>query len=165
MRKRKYTKELLENLAKDSVGITDLLNKLGLSCSGGSYRSITNYLREYNINPIWLNAGQNWSKGLTVLDPRIEKQAKSIRYPDDVLFSKNAPTVSGSRLMKRLKQLGWKHKCIVCNLCEWNNKSIPLDVDHINGIPNDNRLENLRFLCPNCHRQTDTWGNKKRMPT
>lgn len=41
------------------------------------------------------------------------------------------------------------------------NKPITLHLDHINGVHNDNRFENLRFLCPNCHQQTDTWGNKK----
>ena len=45
--------------------------------------------------------------------------------------------------------------------CNWCNKRITLHLDHINGISNDNRKENLRFLCPNCHQQTDTWGNKK----
>lgn len=41
-------------------------------------------------------------------------------------------------------------------------KDLTLEIDHINGIHNDNRKENLRYLCPNCHSQTLTWKNKKR---
>lgn len=53
----------------------------------------------------------------------------------------------------------------VCSGCgqgpEWNNKPLTLDLDHINGDWQDDRLENLRFLCPNCHSQTDTWKGAK----
>ena len=52
--------------------------------------------------------------------------------------------------------------CSCCKLTEWVGKPIPLDVDHIDGNNKNNLPKNLRFLCPNCHRQTDTWGNKKR---
>lgn len=54
----------------------------------------------------------------------------------------------------------------VCECCgndgEWLGKKISLQLDHINGINNDNRIENLRFLCPNCHSQTDTFGGKNK---
>ena len=52
-------------------------------------------------------------------------------------------------------------KCIECGIGkEWNNKPIVLEIDHINGHNNDNRLENLRMLCPNCHSQTDTYRRR-----
>ncbi len=53
-------------------------------------------------------------------------------------------------------------KCEVCHLTEWMNYIIPLDVDHIDGNHNNNVKENLRLLCPNCHRLTPTWGFKNR---
>ena len=52
------------------------------------------------------------------------------------------------------------YKCAVCGALEWNGKTLSLELDHINGINTDNRIENLRFLCPNCHSQTATYGSR-----
>ena len=54
------------------------------------------------------------------------------------------------------------YKCNTCgNVGEWFGKPMSLELHHINGINNDNRLENLTFLCPNCHAITENYGNKK----
>lgn len=50
------------------------------------------------------------------------------------------------------------YKCDICGISQWQGKTLSLELDHINGVNNDNRLENLRFLCPNCHSQTTTYG-------
>lgn len=54
------------------------------------------------------------------------------------------------------------YKCSGCGVSEWSGKHLPLDIDHIDGNNRNDLPENLRFLCPNCHRQTDTWGSKVR---
>src|ERR1035437_9557779 len=54
-----------------------------------------------------------------------------------------------------------EYKCAICALGgHWNNKILNLQIDHINGIGTDHRIENLRFLCYNCHSQTPTFGAK-----
>ena len=53
-----------------------------------------------------------------------------------------------------------EYKCVECGVTEYNNKPIRLQIDHIDGNNTNNAQENLRYLCPNCHSQTDTWGVK-----
>lgn len=60
-----------------------------------------------------------------------------------------------------LKNNIFEYKCNICNLTQWNNKYISLDLDHIDGNRNNNLLNNLRLLCPNCHSQTETYKGKK----
>ena len=55
-----------------------------------------------------------------------------------------------------------EYKCKECGIDKWNNKDIKLELHHINGINNDNRIENLCFLCPNCHSQTDNFRGRNK---
>ena len=67
---------------------------------------------------------------------------------------------------KRLLARGWTEECTVCGIGpEWNGIRLSLQVDHVNGIHTDNRLTNLRLICPNCHSQTETFaGRANRKP-
>ncbi len=66
-------------------------------------------------------------------------------------------------LKKRLLRDGLlENKCYKCGLGTiWNGEKLSLQLEHINGISNDNRIENLEILCPNCHTQTKTYGSKR----
>lgn len=57
-----------------------------------------------------------------------------------------------------------RYECYECGIKEWFGERLPLHLDHINGIKNDHRLENLRMLCPNCHSQTKTFGGRNVKP-
>lgn len=81
---------------------------------------------------------------------------------DDDYFCIGDKRRSGTHIRTRLlKYKDWKDECSECKIPSvWNGKPLSLQVDHINGNPFDNTLTNLRFLCPNCHSQTDTFGSK-----
>ncbi len=57
-----------------------------------------------------------------------------------------------------------EYKCESCNIHEWNGKHLVLELEHINGDRRDNRKENLKLLCPNCHSQTETFRKRKNKP-
>lgn len=63
---------------------------------------------------------------------------------------------------KVIKEQLIPYKCGICDMVEWNGKQLSLHLDHINGSNWDHRLENLRFLCPNCHSQTNTYAGKNK---
>ena len=73
-----------------------------------------------------------------------------------------------STIKRRLLAAGKiQNRCDFCGLSEWRGQPLSIQIDHINGIRDDHRLENLRMLCPNCHAQTETYGakNRKRLGT
>jgi len=61
------------------------------------------------------------------------------------------------RLKRALIEVGVENKCAVCGIVSWNEKPIHLEIDHIDGNRKNNLVENLQFICPNCHSQTDNY--------
>ncbi len=69
-----------------------------------------------------------------------------------------------ANIKRRLLAAGLlEERCGECGLSEWRGKRLVIQIDHINGICTDNRLENLRMLCPNCHSQTETFGARNKV--
>lgn len=156
----KYTYELLVPIIRDSMSWAEVLTRLNLKLTGGNYRNIQIKAKAFEISFDHFT-GSRWNKGKTMdTDSRIKSSSKL--KPSDVLKEKsNAPT---KQVRRFFIQAGAKHQCHndECPVIdEWLGNPITLHLDHINGDTSDNRLANLRFLCPNCHQQTPTWGNKK----
>ena len=83
----------------------------------------------------------------------------------DYINGKKCSSNTARVLKRKLIKEGKPEKCdnLSCGLTHWLGQKAPLQLDHIDGDPTNNRLNNLRFLCPNCHFLTPTWGNKKRV--
>ena len=157
--KGKYTKELLEPIVSSSRSISQVLKKLGLKRTGGNYRNINQHISRCNIDTSHFK-GQGWAKGETKsTDRSLKKISRKTRTPNKEVFTEGS-SFNPSRLKERLIDIGWEYKCAWCGISEWRGEYIRLHVDHINGEHYDHRLENLRFLCPNCHSQTGTYSGR-----
>lgn len=131
-------------LIKQTTCMSELIQKLGYTTHNGSnYITVKKYLEK-----------------LSLPQPAGYYTYKHI-LSDEEIFCNNS-TASQSTLRKRYKKNNiTPYKCAICGLDPmWNNKPLVLTLDHINGHHHDNRLENLRWVCPNCDRQLDTYAGK-----
>lgn len=154
VRQRKWTENQLRLAVKKSTSIRQVLHFLGLKEAGGNYFQISKYLKEYGLD-IKHFKGKGWNKGLRGrLLPRTKLE-------DILVLGSNFQSY---KLKKRLFEAKLKEK--ECEECSWAQQSedgrIPLELDHINGDSRDNRLENLRVLCPNCHSLKPTHRGRNR---
>jgi len=143
MKPKKWTIEKLKEAVRKSSSVGQVLRLLNLREAGGNYLQIKKYLKFYSID-ISHFTGHAWNKGLRGIGkPRIPLEKILVRDSNYQSF----------KLKKRLFDA--KLKPQKCEECGWAQKTmdgyLPLELDHINGIHTDNRLENLRVLCPNCH--------------
>lgn len=151
-RPRRYHRAQLEAAVAGSRSIRQTLEKLGLRPEGG-YSIIRRDLRAFQIDTSHFR-GRGWRLGETrpVSPPR----------PLSQLLVQDSPT-STCQIRKRLLREGLLElRCQICATTEWLGRPLTLELDHVNGINNDHRLENLRLLCPNCHSQTDTFRGRNR---
>ncbi len=136
---RNYTDEDIIKFSSESTSIAQLLVKLDLRPIGGNYANIKKHIQRLEIDTAhW--TGQGWSK---------DKQLKN--WSDYARVEHLKPHL----ILKR------GHKCQCCELVEWQNNLIPLEVHHKNGNRTDNSEENLSLMCPNCHALTENWRGRK----
>lgn len=147
------TKEEFEELVKSCTCISSVVEALGYSKASGSVgNKVRDRIKSDNIDTSHFIYNRAKFKDTSKL---------RIHQLEDILVE-NSTYANIARLKIRLvSEKVFEYICTECgNKGEWNGKPISLQLDHINGKHNDHRIENLRFLCPNCHSQTDTYGGR-----
>lgn len=152
MKKHTRPEQEIRNAVKNSRSKRQALIALGVAAQGGNYRVIDGWVKRYNIDTShWL--GQRWQS--ESFGPRLTL--------DDILVE-GRHTNSSSLRLRLLKEKVFEAICVGCGLDKWLGDPIPLELDHVNGVHDDNRIENLRLLCPNCHALTPTYRGKNKKP-
>jgi len=153
--KVKWLEEELLKVVKNSKSRVECFDKLNIPTNSGNYLTLNKYIKIYNID---ISHFENNTEGL-------KKYAEKLSIPLDNILVENSLYTSRNSLKKKLYKEGLKNReCELCGQNEyWMGKKMSLIIDHINGVPNDNRLENLRIVCPNCNATLETHcrGSKK----
>jgi hypothetical protein len=140
--------ELITEIIEKSNNKTQVLEYLGYPNNGGNYNTLTSFIRSNDIDISHFTPKRSY-----------KNSNNYVSYPniEDVLIE-NSPYKSTNHLKNRLYKESLKTP--VCELCgqneEWRGNKMSLILDHINGINNDNRIGNLRIVCPNCNATLST---------
>lgn len=136
----RYSEEEARNAVEASLSYAEALRRLGLRATGGNWRTLRTWV-------------VRWGIPTEHFDPDAVRRQTIRRAPrpiEEILVERS--TYSRNHLKDRLYAAGLKEP--ICELCGqgelWRNRRMALILDHVNGVPDDNRLENLRIVCPNC---------------
>ena len=147
---RNYTDKQLQEATASSTSCRQVLIKLGLAPKGGNYGTFRRNAERLRLDTSHF-LGQGHNRG---------KEALNQRPIEDYLSNK--ARIRSSKLRERLIREGYfERQCSSCRGRTWLGLPMPPELDHINGDPENNRLNNLRLLCPNCHARTPTYRRSK----
>lgn len=143
-----FNEEEVRIAVKNSNSLRQTLCKLGITVGGNNSKLLREFIAKSEIEICHFKF--------------INTRKVGEKLPDDEYFTKNTIR-NGSHTKKRLiLDHNFIEECDECGLgTEWNGKPISLQVDHIDGDHHNNEVINLRFLCPNCHSQCETFGTKR----
>lgn len=137
-----YTKEQLQAIVNNSINISEALRNAGYQYTGG-----TNHIL---FKKVCKEKGIDYShftgRGKT-----------EVNRNENNVFCQNSTAAQATLRKWYLKGKYTPYKCAICGIDTWNNQPLTLRLDHINGHNHDNRLQNLRWVCPNCDSQLDTF--------
>ncbi|MFE3642775.1 HNH endonuclease signature motif containing protein [Streptomyces sp. NPDC059169] len=145
----RHTEARIRAVVASSSSIRAVVRALGLSPVGGNHAHISRRIAKLGIDTSHFSSQPRRRSGAG-------GDVLSLRSPEN-------GRVPGERLRRAMLRSGVQERCTMCGTGPvWNSKPLRLEVDHINGGWWDNRLQNLRLLCPNCHAVTDTYRGRGR---
>ncbi|WP_427922195.1 HNH endonuclease [Streptomyces sp. cg40] len=151
----KWTRKILESAVATSTSVNDVLRTLGLDPVGGHHTHIARRIKAHGIDTSHFTAVVRTER---MRHNQRRRTAEEILVADPSVHMKRTP---GSRLKRAMRELGVEERCALCGIEPiWLGKSLPLEVDHLDGDWRNNRIENLRMLCPNCHSTTDSYRGR-----
>lgn len=146
--KRCYSEQELRNAIENSICISDVCKVLNITVCTYNYTRIREQCNEYNIK-------------YDHFDVKLSQRRNKFIWSAEGLLTNNS-TMARSNLRKVLIRLGYyTGECSECGITDWNGKPLIIEIDHIDGISENNEITNLRWLCPNCHSQTETFRNSR----
>lgn len=147
---KEYKIKELKKVVIESRTLREVLLKFDRNDSAASYRVLNKLLNEWNIDfSHFLNKSQ--------MTKEMFSQGALIKKKNEEIFCKNSSVARNTVKKRLIDEEKIKYVCNKCNQDEmWNGEKMSLILDHINGVRNDNRIENLRFLCPNCNSTLPT---------
>ncbi|MER6151497.1 HNH endonuclease signature motif containing protein [Streptomyces hirsutus] len=148
----KWTRDVLQEAVSASTNMCEVLRHLGLEVVGGHHTHISRRIKAYGLDishfRMPTRRGKPWRP----------------RTPENLLVEQppaQARRIPSDRIKWAMTALGVPEQCTLCGTGSvWRGRSLPLEVDHVDGDWRNNRIENLRFLCPNCHSTTDNYRGR-----
>jgi len=132
--KRKHWREVIQEEFEENGTLTDICKRLSVCIS-----TLKSYCKRHGIEL------PEYKRDYIVKNALVEKWEGGM-----------------STVKKQAEKYLDSNSCNTCGINSWEGKELPLELDHINGNRRDNRIENLRYLCPNCHSQTPTFRSKNK---
>lgn len=154
MARRGWTDAEFVTAAGAARSVAEALKALGLHPTGGNYASFRRYAERLGVD-VSGYAGQAHLRGKT--------HGWAPAAPLASILREHSGYTDRNRLKLRLLRAGLlEYACSICGIDEWRGRPISLQLDHVNGVSDDHRLENLRLLCPNCHSQTESFAGRNK---
>ncbi|MEU5401977.1 HNH endonuclease signature motif containing protein [Streptomyces sp. NPDC005963] len=149
----RWSRAVLEPAVAASISVSEVLRRLGIDEVGGHHSHISRRIKAYGIDTSHFH---------TPRGPGRRHPRQSAGEVLVMLDRKHPRRVPSERLRRALREVGVPERCASCGIeASWRGHPLPLEVDHIDGDWRDNRIGNLRLLCPNCHATTDTYRGRR----
>ena len=151
-KRRRWTDESLVKAVEKHTNFTDVLRELGLRPAGGNHATMKRHAQRLCLDTSHFNDARR-VRGLHLY--------RNTRRRSDAEIFREDSLVASTQLRRAARRHVAPFRCATCgNEGTWRGEHLTLQLDHANGRYNDNRLENLRWLCPNCHSQTPTFAGR-----